>query len=102
MPPGGSGGAGGYVALTGPVLAPDPRRSGQQLRDGVQEPLPVGQYGPVDRVGRVGILGHGVEEGAAAETGGPDPVDDRPRDGPDLPAADALPARAAATCARIP
>lgn len=64
------------------VTVPDLR---EQLRDGVQEPLPVGQHGPVHGVGRVRVLGHGVEEGAAAETGGPDPVHDGPRDGPDLP-----------------
>lgn len=41
------------------------------------------QDGLVDRVEGVGIFGHRVEEGAAAETGGLDALGDGPADGPD-------------------
>lgn len=39
----------------------------QQLGDGVQEPLAMGEDGPVHRVLGIGVLGDGVEEGASAE-----------------------------------
>jgi hypothetical protein len=44
----------------------------EQLRDGVQEPLAMGEHGPVHRVLGVGVFGDGVEEGASAEPGGLD------------------------------
>lgn len=67
------GGVGGYVA----GLC-------QQCRDAVQEPLPVGQDGLVDRMGGVRVFGRRVEEGAAAEAGGPDAFGDGQADGADL------------------
>jgi hypothetical protein len=71
----------------------------QQVRDGVQEPLPVPQEDLVDRTGGVGVFGCRVEEGAAAEARLPRVMDSATAC--TLPTPDGLLARAAAIWAWI-
>jgi hypothetical protein len=54
-----------------------------QSVDRAEEPLPMREDGLVHWVLGIGILGHGVQEGAAAKTGGLDVLGDRLGNGPE-------------------